>query len=233
MSNGKIGDRPLSMICHIGHVWREKGLILIVNRNAGIGPPQKCLEEWSAVVDLYTGFDQSLVGVKSNPDHAFHAVHGFMLAKPDGGAAICMLLDRVIHGHERRRAMMLRPVKLHAARNPGSQQSNQRRLNNMLVIKKIVLISFIEAAMNPPTNLGEDHDLEVIILQVHRSILVVNFYTGDPVGKGVGIDLPAAALVNPFFQEHRIEIRRGGGISRDNDNVFPDFYGVWKSAAGH
>src|SRR5258708_27768223 len=47
---GKGRNGALCMVCDVGDIWREEGLVLLVHFHADIGPPQKLLDEWSAVI---------------------------------------------------------------------------------------------------------------------------------------------------------------------------------------
>src|ERR1700687_1897777 len=47
---GKRRHGTLGMVCDVGDSWREEGLILFVHFDGDISPPQKCLDEWSAVI---------------------------------------------------------------------------------------------------------------------------------------------------------------------------------------
>ena len=81
--------------------------------------------------------------MESDPYHPLHAVHGFVLAQPDCLASVRVLFDFVIHWHERRGTVMLWPVKLDAARDPRPQQTNQRGLNYVLPVEKIIVVGLV------------------------------------------------------------------------------------------
>ena len=59
------------MVSHERHVGREKCLILIVNANADIGPPQKCLREGRPVVQPDLRFHNALPGGRQIPTMPF------------------------------------------------------------------------------------------------------------------------------------------------------------------
>jgi hypothetical protein len=109
--------------------------------------------------------------------------------------------------------MMLGPVKFHATGNPRPEKAHQGGLDNLLVVEKIVLIDLIEAAVDSPTELGENHDLDICIFQKNRMISTLPLVTGDAIGEGVGVDFAAASLIDPLFEEHRVSIRQRRWIS--------------------
>src|SRR5580704_4440157 len=47
---GKRRHGTLCMVCDPGDIWREEGLVLFVHWHGDVSPPEKCLEEWSAVI---------------------------------------------------------------------------------------------------------------------------------------------------------------------------------------
>ena len=89
-----------------------------MNMDGGVGPPEKSLHEWRPVVTLNQCIDQRLAGIEGDACHPLHAVHRLMLAQPHCGAAVGVALSAVVHRHERRGPMMLRPIEFDSAGNP-------------------------------------------------------------------------------------------------------------------
>ncbi|VTM89225.1 Uncharacterised protein [Raoultella ornithinolytica] len=64
--------------------------------------------------------------------------------------------------------MVLRPVKLNSSGNPRAKQANQRGLDDIIVINEITLSDLIPRTMHAASQLGQDHNFDVIIFQPHR-----------------------------------------------------------------
>src|SRR6266568_8658579 len=161
---GKGRHGTLGMVCDVGDIWREEGLILFVHLHGDIGPPQKCLDEWSAVIEPSFGFYDAFPWMHRNPDHAFHPVHWFVFAKPDRAAPVFVPFNLVIHRHKCGRSVVLRPVELHPAGNPRPQQADERWLDDVLPVKEIVVIGLVLPDVNPSADLRQDHDADELIL---------------------------------------------------------------------
>src|SRR5216683_5530092 len=68
---GKGRHGTLCMVCDVGDIWREEGLVLFVHLHGDISPPQKCLDEWSAVIQLSFGLYDAFPRMQRDPDHTF------------------------------------------------------------------------------------------------------------------------------------------------------------------
>src|SRR5882672_3881981 len=103
------------MVCHVINVWRKGSLVLVMHPDCNVGPPEKSLNERSAIEQPGSCLHYTFSRTKSDPHHPLHTVHGLVLAQPDCLASIPVFFDCVIHRHERRGTVMLWPVKLDAA----------------------------------------------------------------------------------------------------------------------
>ncbi len=90
-------------------------MVLVMHPHCNIGPPEKSLNERSAIEEPGSGFHDIFPWMKSDSYHPFHTVHGLVLAQPDCLASVRVFFGFVIHWHERRGTVMLWPVKLYAA----------------------------------------------------------------------------------------------------------------------
>src|ERR1035438_9042595 len=75
--------------------------------------------------------------------------------------------------------------------------------------------------MNPPPNLGQDHQLYVLVLEHDCSECLVALFQSHLVREWIGIDLAATSLVNTLFQEHRIWVCVLDRVRRNNYLLFP------------
>jgi hypothetical protein len=69
-------------------------------------------------------------------------------------------------------------VEFHAARDPGAEQTDQRRFDNMLSIDKIVAVGFIQRGVDAPAETRQYHQLDIFILQEDSLIRLINFVRG-------------------------------------------------------
>ncbi len=120
---------------------------------------------------------------------------------------------------------MLWPVELDSARDPGSQQTHERRLNYSLSIKEIVAVSFVLTYMDAPSDFWKHHQTDVLVFNENGVISFFLLIVCYSICKWIWIHSAAAALVNAFLQEHRIFIGWLLRIGRDRYSIFPDLNG--------
>ena len=72
---------------------------------------------------------------------------------------------RQSRGIEGAGTVVLRPVELNPARDPRPGQPDQGRLDHLVVVDEMVAVGFIQRHLHPPADFGQDHDLEIAILQ--------------------------------------------------------------------
>src|SRR5437588_8164584 len=116
---------------------------------------------------------------------------------------------------------MLRPVKLDAAGNPRSKQSNKRRLDDPLPIEEVISVGFVLTNMDPPPDLRQDHKVDVFVLKTHCVVGLVGIFIGNAIGEWIWIYLAAAALIYAFFEEYRILVGRLLLVGRQGHRTFP------------
>ena len=194
--------------------------------NAGrrVGPPEEGLRIGGAIVDADDQLKKGFSRVEPHPVHALHPRHRVMLAQPDGGRAIRMLLDCHVRRQKRRRPVVLRPVELDATAGPRSGQPNQGRFDHRLVIHEIVSVGLVQGPVDATAECGQDHDQKVVVLDEDGLPRTGLRPLRDPVGKRQGIDAAAGSLIDPIFQKHRIWIRRARFISGQDDRLATDFH---------
>ena len=222
LAQWKFAGGSFRVIGHVKNILREKRLVMLIHARRHIRPPEKRLHKLRAVVSPDFKFDVCFTRMQTNAMHSLHAGHRIVIAAPDGLAAVSVLFDLHIHRHKRRRAVVLRPVELHAARNPRPRQPNQRRFDHVLPVEKVVSVRLVLADMNAPSDLREDHYLKKFVLQMHGIPEAFRFCFRDPIVKGKRIDASAAALVNPLLQEHRVLVGRHRLEGRKGDRFTPN-----------
>ena len=116
---------------------------------------------------------------------------------------------------------MLRRVELDAARDPGPEQAHEGRLDDALPVKEVVTVANVLTDVNPTSNLWQDHQPDVLVLEMDGLPGPIDLFIGHAIGDGIRIHPTAAALVHALFQEHWASLRRLLRVRRDNDLVMP------------
>ena len=68
-------------------------------------------------------------------------------------------------GMKRRGTMMLRPVEFDATGDPRPGQADQRGLDDVLPIEKIVTVGLVLTDMNAAADFRQDHDAEEFVFR--------------------------------------------------------------------
>ena len=117
--------------------------------------------------------------------------------------------------HEGGRPMMLRPVEFNATRDPGSKQTYQGRLDNLVMVDKIIAVRLVDRTVDLAANFREYEDFDIGILKVQANIGHIFLFVDQGIDDWVWIHLSARALVNPFFQKHGIFVWFANSIGRN------------------
>src|SRR5579863_10257999 len=119
-----------------------------------------------------------------------------MVAAPDGDGAIGVAFDGSLDRHKGGGPVMLRPVELHASRDPWAGKPNQSGLDHILAVKEVVAVQLVEADMDPAANFRQDHDSDVFVFEMDRPPAMVLWLRADAIDDGERVDTAAASLVD-------------------------------------
>ena len=122
---------------------------------------RKVCDERRAVVGADLEFDARLARVQADAVHALHAAIGsWSLHQTVTLPSACSSIS-IVHRHERRRPVMLRPVELDAAAEiHGPGQADQRGLDDGLVVDEIVAVGLVLQRVDAPADLRQDQHAE-------------------------------------------------------------------------
>ena len=221
--DGEGGDVALAVVIDGAHVRREDGLRIVVDGHSGVGPPQERLRQARAVVELSLDFDVGAVGIDGEGHLALGAVHLIDLGELDRAAAVLILRDAPVGRRVGRRAVMLRPVELDAAGDPRADQAHQRRLDDLVVVDEVIAVGLVVGALDAAAQLGQHHHADVVVLQPHRGIGLIDLLVEDLVDDRQRIHLAAGALIDALFQEHGVFVRLADAVGGQRDPLHPDF----------
>ncbi|MOA10641.1 hypothetical protein D3C78_1305400 [compost metagenome] len=101
------------------------------------------------VIELGMYFQISLARVQREARCYLRAVHTVDFTYPYRRAPIFIFLQAILYWSERIRTVMLRPVELDASRYPWTGKTDESRLDNTVIVHKIIVIRFIDCAVNP------------------------------------------------------------------------------------
>ena len=216
----EVGHGPLAVVHHGVDVGREDRLVLVVHVHRRIGPPEKRLRLVGAVQQVYFDLEVGPARVQLEPVAALGAEHPLDLGAPHR-AVVIVRLDSPVDRLKRAGAVVLRPVELDPARDPGAAQTHERGLDHAVVVNEVVAVGLVEGHLDPPAELGQDHDLEVVVLEEDGRVGPVDPLANDPVDDRVRVDDAAAPLVDALLEEHRVAVGRTDGVGRDHDRFGP------------
>ena len=218
------GNITFAMIEHGIHIARKDRLVMFVDRHRRIRPPKECLRQGSRIINLALYLQHGTSRTQGKARHPLLVEHPFPLAHPDHHTAVGAFLDRIVHREEGAGAVMLRPVELDAAGDPGACQADQSRFDHMVVVDEMAFLDLIVCHLHTSAQFRQDHHLYIFILQIDCVIRLVFAGIFNLFNHGIRIYHPAASLVNTFFQEHRVLFRFTDAIGGEKDIFFPNFY---------
>ena len=223
-SNGERRHGSLAMIEHGIDIRRKHTLVGIVHLHGGIGPPEEGLRQRRTVRHATLNLQIGTAGTQRETSHPLLVEHALHLVHPHRHGAVLVLNDGGIDGHKGRWTMVLGPVELDAARYPGTRQSDECRLDDMVVIDEVALPQLVVGHLDATAQLRQYHDLDILILQVDGLPVFVYFLVTNRLDDGVRIHHTTRALIDPLLQEHRILLRFACLIGRNGYNFPPSFY---------
>ncbi|MNV30342.1 hypothetical protein D3C71_1216060 [compost metagenome] len=223
MSNREGGDIAFTVIKDCRHIWRENALVVVPALHRRVGPPQEVARRGVGVKYFAGNFDQRTIRIKRKTGHYLKATHRFGFAHPDGLCAVVGRLNAHIHGHKRGRTMVLRPVKFYTAGDPRPEQADQRGFDHLVVVDKIALFDFVIGAVNSSAQFRQQHNADKVVFHPHRLVLAHFAFARQGVGDAIGIDRAGRALIDAFFEKHRIGIFAACRPGGERESFLPDF----------
>ncbi len=204
--DGEGTDVALAVVIDGGHIGREDALVGIAPFHRRVGPPEEVARRVVAVEHLASDLDERLVGIEGKPRHHLQTAHRLHLAEPDGLGAALPLRNGEVHRHESGGSVVLRPVELDAAGNPGPHQPHQRRFDHLVVIDEVAIHHLVVGTVDTPPQLRQQHHLDKVVLQPDRLIGLHLLLAGEGVDHPIGIDSPRGALIDPLLEKHGVGI---------------------------
>ena len=222
--NGETRHRPLAMVENGIHVGREHRLVFVVHLNGRIGPPQEGLRQRRAVAYASLNLKIGAARPQCEARHAFLVEHSLHLVYPYGHRAVLVFHNVAVGGQVCRRTVVLRPVKLYAARNPRSRQSHQRRLDDMVVIHEVAPPYFVVGHLYSSAELRQHHHLYIFVLQEHGHPFLVRLLVAYRLYHRIGIYHARRTLIHSLLQKDGVLLRLSDLIRRNCHDFSPSLY---------
>ena len=111
--------------------------------------------------------------------------------------------------------MVVEDVPLHPTRDPRPQHPDEGRLDHALPIEEVVAVGLVLGGEDAAADLGQDGDLQVLVLQPQRPVGPILPLVEEPVEERVGVDGPPRPLVLASRVEHRVRLRGPDRVGRD------------------
>ena len=120
--------------------------------------------------------------------------------------------------------MVLGPVELDTARDPWTRQTYEGGLDDVVVVYEMALLDFVVGHLHTAAQLGQDHHLEVLVLDIDGVVLLVNTLVADAFDDGIGIYHTATALIHAVLKEYGVLLRRTHLVGGNGHLLSPCFY---------
>ena len=215
------GDRPARVVGDVTHVGREERLVVLVRACGDVRPPQEGLRNVRAVREACLEFDQRRVAAQADAVRAAHALHRVQVAVPHRDRAVVGVLDVGLDGEERRRAVVLRPVELHAAGDPWAGQAHERRLDDVVPVEEVVVAGLVVPDVDAAAELRQQHEAHPPVLEVDGAPCTWCVLGRDAIDERDRIDAAARALVDPAVEEERVAVGLARLVRLDDEWGLP------------
>ena len=126
-----------------------------------------------------------------------------MLAHPNGDRSRGLPLNRPIGRHESRWTVVTGPVEFYAARNPGAKHADQRRLNNVLLIKEVIFIYFVIRGVDSAAQFRKQNELQILVFQANGGVrFILPVLTINIGHNAVRIGISRGTLMHAVLRKH-------------------------------
>ena len=220
------GVAVIVVVMHPGNVGGKDESVSLVNGYCRILPPKKIVLYGRAVSDRHSRLKIRAIGAQNDSHHALGSVCRRMLGEPYYNASVRFGLYIVIHGHYRRGSVVEGPVELYTARDPRAVRADERRLDNVLTVEKIVARDLIVSLEHSAAEVGNDSKAYIFIFKSDDSPLFIKaMLTISVRNNSVGIRISRRSLMIAGLGEHRHLLCLGDRIGRYIPFFYRYFYG--------
>ena len=98
--------------------------------------------------------------------------------------------------------MVLRPVELNTTGDPGACQSDESRLDYMVVVNEIIVSDLVVAGENFSSDGRQNLRMDIFVFQRIDFVAYVNLFICNTIGVGKRIETAGSALIRFLFEKH-------------------------------
>ena len=119
------------------------------------------------------------------------------------------------------RTVVLRPVELDTTRHPRPGEPDQCRLDHGVGVEEWIVGAFVHCELDPATQLRQDQQPQVRVLQMQPHPRAVRTVLADPVVERQRINPAGRALVDPTVQVGGVAVGGFGEIGGEDYRLAP------------
>ena len=202
LGHGPLQHRAAVVVVDPFHIRRKNGAVGFVHGHREICPPHEDLGQIGAVVHPNFCLDIAAPRFHGDTGHALHPIEGVNFACPQGLAAVGIFFQRRFQRQEGGGAVMLGPVELDAAGNPGTGQTHQGWLDDPVTVDKVIMADLVIAGENLAADGRQNLGLNVFVFQGVDLVGYILLFVGDAVGIGQGVKSAGCSLIGLLLEEH-------------------------------
>src|SRR5579862_1928094 len=158
--------------------------------------------------------------MKNDPHRPFHSIHTIDVADGNKGAAIVLFPVAKIDRRDRHPVMRDRKVELQSKRRPATPHSDRGFLDGRVLVEYWDIVDLIRAGVNMTADVGQNHALEIFVLQINGAERAL-----DPVrGEIVPEDIRIVKAGGGVLIERSVRVWRPFLIIRKRQRTFINFH---------
>ena len=202
------------------HGRREENLVVVATVNRDVRPIDHRLDPRLTVHEDVFRFKDGAVGKERKPYRPLEAAAKFRFSDPYCLRTVLARAETPVYRHRSCRAVVMREVPLHAARDPRAEHADERGLDDMLPVECLEASLLVCKVEKMPAMFGKKPHLKPVILQSEILVCLVHLLVVEDVLHRIGIDAPLRPLINAACVEQRRLVIAARGISRKHRRVF-------------
>ena len=154
----------------------------------GRRPPVEAVAHVAAVVERRRLLEERPAGAQGELDPPLHPVRAIDRPHPDRRAPVLVAHRPEVHRRHGRPVVGDREVELHPERHPRPAVRHVGELDRRVGVEHLGAGRLVDTAVDPPPEVGEDDELQVLVLELERAPGPARAPVGQVRAGGVGVD---------------------------------------------
>ena len=198
---------------------RVEDVRVALGADRGRRPPVEAVAHVAAVVERRRLLEERPAGAQGELDPPLHPVGAIDRPHPDGRAPVLVAHRPEVHRRHGRPVVGDREVELHPERHPRPAVRHVGELDRRVGVEHLGAGRLVDAAVDPPPEVGQDDELQVLVLELERAPGPARAPVGQVRAGGVGVDeeRPPREQV-----EARVHVRQVFLVGRECHRRFGD-----------